>query len=143
MVDIWDKEKRSKVMANIRDKNTKPELFVRSLLHRHGFRFRLHRKDLPGIPDIVLPKYRSVIFVHGCFWHQHESCRDGTLPKTRRDYWEEKLTKNIKRDKIVQDDLARSGWKVLVLWGCEIEKTPEIVEAKLFDFLGVGDTPIG
>lgn len=134
-MDIWSKDKRSEVMSHIRAKNTKPEIAVRSLLHRMGYRFRIHRKDLPGRPDIVLPKYKSVIFVHGCFWHLHEACRDGTIPKTRSDKWKEKLVKNLERDRSNIYNLHNMGWKVLILWECEVEKQLEIVENKINDFL--------
>jgi DNA mismatch endonuclease (patch repair protein) len=134
-MDIWSKEKRSVVMSRIRSKNTKPELAVRSLLHSLGYRFRLHRKDLPGRPDIVLPKYHAVIFVHGCFWHLHAKCRDGTIPKTQHEKWKEKLERNVARDKEHQRKLRSLGWKVLVIWECEIEKNLGNVEYRVRKFL--------
>lgn len=107
-------------MSRIRWKDTKPEMVVRSWLHKHGYRFRLHRKDLPGKPDIALTKYKTVIFVHGCFWHRHEGCKKCTTPKTRSAFWVEKFNKNIERDAIKADKLRALGWKVLVVWECEI-----------------------
>lgn len=106
-------------MSKIRNKNTKPEKIVRSLLHRLGFRFRLHKQDLPGTPDIILPKYRSVIFVHGCFWHRHNCSNGQRLPKTHVDFWTNKLNKNAERDKKKILELRELGWKVLIIWECE------------------------
>lgn len=108
-------------MAAIRGKDTKPEMLVRSWLHRNGFRFRLHRKDLPGKPDIVLAKYRTVIFVHGCFWHRH-GCSNSSMPSARREFWEAKLTANALRDIRSQRLLRREGWRVIVVWECEVRK---------------------
>ena len=109
-------------MARIKSKDTVPEKLVRSWLHRNGYRFRLHRKDLPGSPDIVLPKYRSVIFVHGCFWHQHPGCRKASIPDQNRDFWEKKLSQNIVRDRRSYDALESLGWRVVVVWECECRK---------------------
>ncbi|WP_373325794.1 very short patch repair endonuclease [Sporomusa paucivorans] len=137
-MDIWSREKRSEVMAKIKSKDTKPEKAVRSLLHRMGYRFRIHRKDLPGRPDIILPKYRAVIFVHGCFWHLHEGCRDGTVPKTGTGKWREKLENNVARDKRNIGQLEELGWRVLTLWECEIEKKPEKIRQRLEAFINEG-----
>ena len=115
-------------MAAIKSKNTKPEIAVRRLLHSLGYRFRLHRKDLPGSPDIVLPKYKTVIFVHGCFWHRHVNCKFATTPKTREEFWENKFKQNEERDKNNFKELKNLNWKVLVLWECEINKN--ILEIK-------------
>lgn len=134
-MDIWPKEKRSYVMSRIRSKDTSPEKKVRSLLHQMGYRFRLHVKSLPGQPDIVLPKYKKVIFVHGCFWHLHKGCRDGTIPKTQHEKWKAKLELNVERDKLHIKELREKGWKVLVLWECEIEKKIDKVGKKLLRFL--------
>ncbi|MCL6477518.1 MAG: very short patch repair endonuclease [Peptococcaceae bacterium] len=134
-MDIWSKEKRSQVMSHIHSKDTKPEMAVRSLLHRMGYRFRLHKRELPGCPDIVLPKYNSVIFVHGCFWHLHEGCRDGTVPKTQHEKWKLKLERNVKRDKLHYEELQKLGWKVLVIWECEVEKQLDMVKQKIVNFL--------
>lgn len=129
-MDRVNPEKRSEIMSHIRGKNTKPELLVRSLLHRAGFRFCLHRKDLPGKPDIVLPKYKTVIFVHGCFWHRHPGCFKATNPKTNTEFWQEKFARNIVRDYEVSKKLEKSGWLVVVVWQCTIARilaTPEIL----------------
>lgn len=139
-MDVFSKEKRSKIMSKVQGKNTKPELVVRSLLHRLGFRFRLHRSDLPGNPDIVLPKYRKVIFVHGCFWHGHEGCSRAKRPSTNRVFWDEKLDKNIARDRRTVVELAQFGWESLIVWSCET-KDKECLQAKLLSFLAP-HTPI-
>ena len=114
-------EKRSKNMSSIKSKNTKPEIAVRKLLHSMGYRFRLHRKDLPGSPDIVLPKYKTVIFVHGCFWHRHENCKYASNPKTRKEFWESKFKANVKRDKEIQEKIKNIGWHSVVIWECQIK----------------------
>lgn len=119
MADVVSPEKRSEMMSGIRSRNTKPEILVRKWLHAHGYRFRLHRKDLPGTPDIVLPGRRLAIFVHGCFWHQHEGCHLVKLPSTRREWWQEKLGRNMLRDGRVKEELEALGWRVLVIWECE------------------------
>ncbi len=105
--DMFTPEKRSQIMSRVRSKNTKPELEVRSALHAMGYRFRLHRKDLPGKPDVVLPKYRTALFVHGCFWHQHPGCRKATLPKNNANFWREKLEGNVARDARIRRVLRR------------------------------------
>jgi DNA mismatch endonuclease (patch repair protein) len=119
MTDVVDAATRSRMMKGIGPANTRPELTVRKALHKAGFRFRLHCKDLPGKPDIVLPRYRSVIFVHGCFWHMHD-CRYFKLPSTRRDFWTQKLGSNKERDERKRRLLEETGWHVLVVWECEI-----------------------
>jgi len=123
-MDIWSVEKRSAVMGRIRGRDTKPELIVRSLLHRAGVRFSLRRQDLPGKPDIVLPKYGTVILVHGCFWHRHKGCKVATMPKSREDFWQAKFDANVARDRRNQRDLKKAGWKVLVVWECEVMRDP-------------------
>ena len=110
---------RSELMSRVRAKNTRPEIAVRRLLHALGFRFRLHRSDLPGHPDIVLPRRRKVVFVHGCFWHRHPRCRKASTPQTRCDFWALKFKQNIERDKRQKRELKRMGWGVLVVWECE------------------------
>ena len=114
-------EQRSRNMSAIKSKNTKPEIKVRKVLHSMGYRFRLHRKDLPGSPDIVLPKYKTVIFVHGCFWHRHENCKYASIPKTRKEFWESKFKANVKRDKEIQEKIKNIGWQSVVIWECEIK----------------------
>ena len=112
-------EQRSRNMSAIISKNTKPEIKVRKVLHSMGYRFRLHSKDLPGSPDIVLPKYKTVIFVHGCFWHRHENCKYASTPKTRQEFWNKKFTENIKRDLEIQDKIKNLDWRSVVIWECE------------------------
>jgi len=135
LADIWSKEKRSYVMSRIRSKDTSPEKKVRSLLHQMGYRFRLHVKRLPGQPDIVLPKYKKVVFVHGCFWHLHKGCRDGTIPKTQHEKWKTKLERNVERDKVHMRQLRKRGWKAIVVWECEVEKRIGRIERKIACFL--------
>ncbi|MBS7847388.1 DNA mismatch endonuclease Vsr [Pseudomonas fluorescens] len=119
-MDVVDQATRSRMMSSIRGKNTQPELKVRRFLHAHGYRFRLHRKDLPGNPDIVLPKLMTCIFVHGCFWHKHDNCRYATTPKSRQDFWESKLSKNAERDAKASEALQHLGWTVLIVWECQL-----------------------
>lgn len=119
-MDDLTPEQRSWNMSRIRGRDTKPEILVRSLLHRIGFRFRLHRRDLPGTPDIVLPKHRAVVFVHGCFWHRHPGCRYAYTPKSRVDFWTQKFAANVKRDAKTRRALEQAGWQVLVVWECEL-----------------------
>lgn len=107
-------------MSRIKSRDTQPERAVRSLLHRLGYRFRLHRADLPGKPDIVLPRYKTVIFVNGCFWHRHEGCRFSYNPKSRIDFWQKKFLDNVLRDQRAQESLVASSWKVIVVWECEL-----------------------
>ena len=123
MTDVHSKEIRSFNMSRIRGKNTKPELIVRKLLHLNGFRYRLHVKDLPGKPDIVLPKYKTVIFVHGCFWHGHKHCKYSVVPKTRTEWWLNKINTNISNDAQAAKVLRNDGWKVLEIWECQLKKT--------------------
>ncbi|MFJ5504767.1 very short patch repair endonuclease [Pectobacterium carotovorum] len=117
-MDIVDKKTRSRMMSGIKGKNTKPELIVRKYLHAQGFRFRLHVNNLPGRPDIVLPKHRLCIFVHGCFWHHHDGCKYATIPKTRHEFWMKKLIANKQRDIQAKMLLCRTGWRVFELWEC-------------------------
>lgn len=121
-MDTFTKERRSEIMSSIRGKNTSPELKVRRLLHGLGYRFRLHRKDLPGKPDVVLRKHRTIVFVHGCFWHGCTKCDRGTrVPKTNTEFWLKKIEENCRRDKVARTALESSGWKVLTVWACETE----------------------
>lgn len=120
LVDIVSKEKRASMMASVRQKNTRPEVLLRQALHRLGLRFRIHRRDLPGTPDIVLPSHRTVIFVHGCFWHRHEGCRRTTLPATKTAFWADKFSKNVERDRKVQKALITLNWRVVVIWECQL-----------------------
>lgn len=108
-------------MSHIKSKDTKPEVLVRRFLFAHGFRFRIHRKDLPGKPDIVLPKYKTVIFINGCFWHGHKDCRFATLPETNRNFWATKISGNVERDKATYAKLIEMGWRVIELWQCQLK----------------------
>lgn len=119
-MDIVSPEKRSRMMAGIKGKNTKPELVVRKLVHGMGFRYRLHRKDLPGSPDLVFPRLRKVIFVHGCFWHRHPGCRFAYTPKSNAKFWMDKLEGNTQRDAHAVMALDAMGWQVLIVWECEV-----------------------
>lgn len=132
-MDTLSRAARSALMSSIRSKNTRPERTVRSLLHSLGYRFRLHRKDLPGRPDIVLPKHRKIILVHGCFWHGH-SCRLASKPKSNKAYWNGKIRTNRERDSSVRTALLEQGWKVLEVWECEVRKY-EGLQAKLRAFM--------
>ena len=118
MTDIVDKATRSRIMSQIRGQNTAPERIVRRFLHKHGFRFRVGRSELPGRPDVVLPRWRTAIFVHGCFWHQHRNCRFAYKPKTNKRFWEMKFRSNVQRDKAMQESLRAMGWLVHVVWEC-------------------------
>lgn len=133
-MDIWTKEKRSDVMSKIRSKNTKPEKLLRSRLFVAGFRFRIHKKELPGKPDIVFAKYKTVIFVHGCFWHYHGDCPEGRIPSSNSAFWKSKLSKNVQRDKKHIKDLKALGWNVIMVWECEI-KNDRFLEKKLIDII--------
>ena len=133
MADTHTKEQRSRNMARVKNKNTAPEILVRSLLHRMGYRFRLHRRDLPGSPDIVLPRHKKVIFVHGCFWHGHD-CPRGKRPSTNREFWDAKLDRNIERDRAARKGLTELGWQYLVVWQCQT-KNEDDLRTQLQDFL--------
>lgn len=130
---------RSALMARIRGKDTAPELAVRRWLHAAGYRFRLHRADLPGRPDVVLPRFKLALFIHGCFWHKHPGCKRATIPKTRTEFWEEKLARNAERDSRNQAALARCGWQVDVVWECEI-RTTEGLGRRLHEILNAAQT---
>ena len=123
-------------MARIRGRDTQPEMFVRRLLHGRGYRFRLHAGDLPGRPDIIFRSRKKVIFVHGCFWHHHKGCKKASIPKTRTDYWKPKLEANRKRDAVSVSALEEMGWKVMIVWECEISpKDPNELLERLVAFL--------
>jgi len=133
MADIVDKATRSRMMSAVRSKNTRPEMLLRKALHAAGLRYRLHVADLPGRPDLVFPKYRAVIFVHGCFWHGHEGCPDFRLPETRREFWRDKIQTNRQRDRNTSDSLQNIGWRYMVVWECQLRSAkakaalPELV----------------
>ena len=135
MADRLSPEERSDHMRRIRKTDTKPEIRVRRIAHRLGYRFRLHRRDLPGTPDLVFPRLARAVFVHGCFWHQHPGCRLARLPKSRPAYWEPKMRRNQERDQVAREQLASRGWEVLVVWECETAD-PAALEERLSSFLG-------
>ncbi|WP_082559997.1 MULTISPECIES: very short patch repair endonuclease [unclassified Brevundimonas] len=122
MADVVDKATRSRMMSGIKGKNTKPEMVVRQGLHRAGFRFRLHAPGLPGKPDLLLPKWRAAIFVHGCFWHRHEGCRFTTTPATRPAFWDQKFGANVLRDERAFVALQKAGWRVATVWECAVRR---------------------
>jgi DNA mismatch endonuclease, patch repair protein len=134
MVDVFTKQRRSEIMGRITSKDTQPERVVRRLLHRMGMRYRLYRSDLPGKPDIVLPRWKTVIFVHGCFWHRHPGCRRASIPSTRVAFWQRKLAANVARDAAAQGQLRELGWRVLVVWQCELSHIDEVM-ARITDFI--------
>ncbi len=125
MTDTVSEEKRSEVMSSVRSADTKPEWILRCGLHRMGFRYRLRDKSLSGTPDLVFPRYRTVVFVHGCFWHRHQGCRRATFPKSRQAFWAEKFAGNVERDARTRAELERAGWRVIVVWECELEGDTE------------------
>ena len=134
-MDTLRPKERSHIMALVRSKNTKPEMVVRRLVHRLGYRYRLHRRDLPGTPDMAFPSRHAVIFISGCFWHRHKCPNGRRLPKSRKKWWREKLERNRKRDQAQQRKLYRMGWRVMVVWECQLKKL-DIVERRIKRFLG-------
>jgi len=132
-MDTVSPEERSRIMSHVKGRDTTPEKRVRSLLHSMGYRFRLQRADLPGKPDIVLPKFKTVIFVNGCFWHRHPGCKRATLPKSNAEFWRQKLEKNVARDRRNIQTLKDLGWYVLIIWECELKDTMTL-QARLSDF---------
>ncbi|RJP34203.1 MAG: DNA mismatch endonuclease Vsr [Candidatus Omnitrophota bacterium] len=128
MADNLSFEQRKYCMSQIREKDTKPEIIIRKIVHALGYRFRLHRRDLPGCPDLVFPSRRKIIFVHGCFWHRHSGCSKSTTPTTRNDYWIKKFKGNVKRDRTNIKSLRNQGWDVLVIWECETKETEKLYE---------------
>ena len=135
MADMFSPEERSRIMSRVRSKGTGPEKKVRSLLHHLGYRFRLHRKDLPGNPDIVFPSRKKVIFVHGCFWHRHDCKAGRKIPKTNTEYWTEKISRNVVRDAEQSYSLQAAGWERLIIWECEM-RDEEQLKTKILEFLG-------
>ncbi len=141
MTDIVNAEKRSEIMSRIKGRNTTPELVIRRIAHGLGFRFRLHRRDLPGSPDLVFPRYRTVVFVHGCFWHRHYGCRYAYHPKSRIQFWTKKFEENVARDERNEAALRSLGWRVLVIWECET-KDQGLVRDRLLAHLGWGEVTL-
>ncbi|HMH22294.1 MAG TPA: DNA mismatch endonuclease Vsr [Puia sp.] len=134
MPDVHDKATRSYNMSRIRAKNTSPELLVRKFLHARGFRYKLHDRSLPGSPDLVLPRYKTIIFVHGCFWHGHADCKYFVVPKTRTDFWMGKITTNMSNDALAVRRLKVAGWKVISVWECQLK--PKLVRQTLARLMG-------
>lgn len=136
MADVHSKETRSYNMSQIKGKNTKPEMLVRKFLHARGFRYKLHDKTLPGKPDIVLRKHKTVIFIHGCFWHGHKDCKYFVVPKTRTDWWLQKINGNITNDEKAIDALKKDGWKIITIWECDLkhEKLKNTLHTLLVNF---------
>jgi DNA mismatch endonuclease (patch repair protein) len=134
MADNLTPQQRRRNMSRVKGRDTKPELLVRSIVHRLGYRFRLHGKGLPGKPDLVLPRHRKVVFVHGCFWHGHAGCRRAARPSTNREFWDRKIDGNVERDAANVKALGRAGWKVLVVWQCAMKDRASL-EKKLGEFL--------
>lgn len=128
MADKFTPEQRSRVMARVKGYNTGPEMLVRRMLHRLGYRFRLHRKDLPGSPDIVLPRHKKVIFVHGCFWHGHKGCHRAARPSTNTEFWNRKIDGNISRDRKSKRLLQAMGWRVLIVWQCKTKDAEYLLQ---------------
>lgn len=142
MTDVFSLEKRAAIMSAIRAADTKPEVFVRRLLFQDGFRFRLHQRALPGCPDIVLKRWRTVVFVNGCFWHQHAGCARAAIPSTKQDYWLPKLARNQERDKAEHQALLALGWRVLVVWECACRKSSAAaLSASMAAFIRAGGGP--
>lgn len=148
MTDILTKSQRSRMMSRIRARDTEPERTVRSVLHRLGYRFALCRRDLAGVPDIVLPRHRTIIFVHGCFWHRHKGCKYAYIPKSRTAFWRKKFRANVIRDEKVQRALRNDGWRVKVIWGCQtadagqlMRRLKRIMEKKRRDKAHVHEKP--
>jgi DNA mismatch endonuclease (patch repair protein) len=141
-MDIYNSETRSRVMRSVHSKNTKPEVAVRTLLHSLGYRYRLHSADLPGSPDIVFAGRRKVIFIHGCFWHQHSGCKSADRPSANSDYWRTKLDRNMVRDRQILEALHALGWSALVIWECETRKAERnLLQSRLCEFLGEARLP--
>lgn len=134
MPDIFSKEQRSKIMSRVSGKNTKIEMEIRHIIYKMGYRYRLHVRNLPGCPDIVMPKHKKVIFVNGCFWHGHLGCGRSKRPSTNTVFWNRKIESNISRDKIITKKLKEAGWDVLVIWQCQI-RDKELVEKTLRSFI--------
>lgn len=129
-MDVFSKEKRKVIMSKIRAKDTKPEIIIRKFIFSKGFRYRKNVKALPGKPDIVMPKYKTVVLVNGCFWHGHVNCQAATLPKSRIEYWAGKINSNIERDKRNNSRLKKMGWRIITVWECEIKKMIEETKGK-------------
>ncbi|WP_417721981.1 very short patch repair endonuclease [Salipiger sp.] len=138
MTDVVSGQVRSRMMAGIGARNTRPEIALRRRMHALGFRFRLHRRDLPGTPDLVFPRHRAAVFVHGCFWHRHAGCRKASTPATRTAFWQEKFAANVARDRRVQAELIARGWRVAVVWECALGRGADRAASQLAGWLVAG-----
>ncbi len=134
MADVFQREKRSQVMRAVKSKDTTPEMTVRRMIHAMGYRYRLHVDTLPGKPDMVFPCRRRIVMVHGCFWHQHRCRRGRRIPKSNREYWEKKLARNVARDRRQRAELRKLGWRVLVIWECQLKRDLDAVEQRVRKF---------
>lgn len=142
LVDIVAPEVRSRMMASIRARDTKPEMLVRRYLHGLGFRYRLSPRDMPGKPDLVLPRYRAAVFVHGCFWHGHDGCRFATVPATRTEFWTAKISANKRRDAVSEEKLRSLGWRTAIIWECALRSNQSDALQRAADFVVSGDVKI-
>ena len=141
MTDVFDRRKRSEIMSRIRGRDTEPEMIVRRIAHGLGYRFRLHRKDLPGSPDLVFLRHRAVIMVHGCFWHRHPGCKHASSPKTRVRFWKDKFVGNVVRDRRNEKTLSELGWRLMVIWECET-RDHEAVALRIESFLRLYESDV-
>lgn len=139
-MDVLTSDQRRRCMASVRGKDTQPEMIVRRAVHRLGYRYRLHSKDLPGKPDLVFPVWRKVIFVHGCFWHRHRCKKGRSLPQVNREFWEAKLAANVERDRKVRNTLRKQGWQSLIIWECQTCDLAKLA-MRLSDFISASDPP--
>lgn len=139
VTDVVSKEVRSRMMSSIRARDTGPEMLIRRYLHRLGFRYRLSPRDLPGRPDIVLPRYNAIVFVHGCFWHGHDGCRFATVPATRTSFWVAKISANKQRDAAIEVKLCAQGWRVAVVWECALKSNLSVAQQQVVDFIKSND----
>lgn len=121
MSDVLTREQRHRCMSSVKSKNTKPEIMVRKFLFSNGYRYRINRKDLPGKPDIVLPKYKTVVFINGCFWHGHENCKYATIPESNHEFWLAKINGNIECDRLTREKLSQMGWNIIDIWQCQLK----------------------
>ena len=142
MTDFMTPDQRSQAMSKVKGSNTKPEKLIRSCLHRNGFRFRINSPNLPGMPDIVLKKYNTIIFVHGCFWHNHKGCKKSKLPQTRTEFWKNKIAATVRRDQKNISDLVNQGWRIAVVWECGTKKKNDLesIISKLSEWMIEGES---
>ena len=142
MADIVNAEKRSEIMALVRAKDTKPEILLRRELHSRGIRYSLHSKMLPGKPDLVLRKHKTVIFVHGCFWHRHKKCSKSSMPSTNVEFWKKKFRRNVERDRTNTQALVEQGWRVIIVWECALMSNLNSISDQVLDLLFNSSSPV-